>query len=426
MNTLGIPGQPTTLFSGNWNNASNAGTFNWNLNNATSNVNSNIGTRVTYFVKTIDSSDIPCLLAKHNNENPRAGRISKRFRTLGWTTKKRPEMKRYGNLYTQICDMNNLIAAHQNARKGKTFYREVLMVDNDPEKYLGQIQKMLREKTYHTSQYTVFTKMDKKKEREIFALPYYPDRIIQWAIVQVLEPIWMKTLIADTFSSIKGRGIHQGLRKLQKDLQQRQETKYCLKLDVKKFYPSIDHAILKIIIRHKIKDRDTLALLDDVIDSAEGVPIGNYLSQYFGNLYLSAFDHWIKETNCIRYYFRYCDDIVILGPDKPMLRRLLDKIREFFSTHLNLRVKENWQVFPTFIRGVDFLGYRCFGAFTLLRKSTVKMMKRKLVRMMTHETLTRHDLHVIGSYHGWVMWCDGYRLSKKYIDPLMKKEIMRL
>lgn len=424
MNTVGMPGM-TALFGGNWNNASNAGTFNWNLNNATSNVNSNIGTRVTYFANHNDFSGIPCLLAKHNNEKPRAGRIPQGSRTLGELYKEPPIMKRYGHLYSKIYDMDNLIAAHHNARKGKSFYREVQMVDADPEKYLGQIQEMLRNKTYRTSRYKTFMKIDKGKEREIFALPYYPDRIIQWAVVQVLEPIWMKTLIADTFSSLKGRGIHQGLRKLQKDLQQRQETKYCLKLDVKKFYPSIDHAILKIIIRHKIKDRDVLALLDNVIDSAEGVPIGNYLSQYFGNLYLSAFDHWMKEVNRVRYYYRYCDDIVVLGPDKPTLRELLGKIGEFFRARLNLKVKENWQVFPTFVRGVDFLGYRCFGHFTLLRKSTVKLMKKKLTRMLIHEKLTPHDLHVIGSYYGWVMWCDGNRLRKKYIDPLMRKEILR-
>ena len=91
----------------------------------------------------------------------------------------------------------------------------------------------------------------------------------------------------------------------------------------------------------------------------------------------------------------------------------------------NLKVKENWQVFPTFVRGVDFLGYRCFEHFTLLRKSTVKFMKKKLTRMLIHEKLTPHDLHVIGSYYGWLMWCDGNRLRKKYIAPLMRKEILR-
>jgi RNA-directed DNA polymerase len=334
-------------------------------------------------------------------------------------------MKRYGNLYSKIYSMDNLIAAHQNARCGKTYYTEVQQIDANPEKYLTEIQTMLREKTYRTSKYHVFSKIDKKKEREIFALPYYPDRIIQWAVVQVLEPIWMETLISNTFSSLKGRGIHQGLEKLKKDLQQRTKTKYCLKLDIRKFYPSIDHEILKATIRHKIKDPDVLTFLDNVIDSAEGVPIGNYLSQYFGNLYLSAFDHWMKETNHAKYYYRYCDDIVVLGPDKSMLHRLLDKIELYLHEHLKLRVKENWQVFPTFVRGIDFLGYRCFGDYTLLRKSTATAMKRKLARMLKHEELTRHEINVIASYRGWLKWCDGYRLGQKYVDPLMKKKVMK-
>jgi len=102
-------------------------------------------------------------------------------------------------------------------------------------------------------------------------------------------------------------------KKLKKDLKNEVETKYCLKLDVRKFYPSVDHAILKRIIRRKIKDNKLLSLLDNIIDSAKGVPIGNYLSQYFGNLYLSRFDHWMKETNGVKYYHRYCDDIVIFA-----------------------------------------------------------------------------------------------------------------
>jgi len=297
-------------------------------------------------------------------------------------------MKRFGYLYSKIYEMDNLIEAHKNARKGKTHYREVQMVDDNLEKYLLNIQLMLKEKRYRTSKYTVFKKMDKKKEREIFVLPYYPDRIIQWAIVQILEPIWMKTLISGTYSSLKGRGIHSALMKLKRDLRYRNETEYCLKLDVKKFYPSIDHKIMKLIIRKKIKDPDVLILIDNIIDSANGIPIGNYLSQYFGNLYLNDFDHWIKEINGVKYYYRYCDDIVILGNDKLELNEILTKIKFFFKDNLKLKIKENWQIFPTFIRGIDFVGYRCFGYYILLRKSTVVSLKRKLIRMRNRDYIT--------------------------------------
>jgi len=428
MTSLGIPGNMrAALLSSNWNNGTNASTFNLNLNNATSNVNQNISTHLTNFVESSSpsmvSSGIPWHLPKHNNEKPRAGRVSSRRgpRTLGRTTKKRSTMKRYGHLYERICSTENLIEAHENARKEKTWYRDVKMVDADPLFYIESIRKMLIEKTYRTSEYSVFTRFDRTKEREIFVLPYYPDRIIQWAVVQVLEPIWMNTFIGNTLSSLKGRGIHLGLSRLTKALQDRASTRYCLKLDVKKFYPSIDHEILKATIRRKIKDSDVLALLDNVIDSADGVPIGNYLSQFFGNLYLSDFDHWVKERLHVRHYYRYCDDIVILAPEKPMLHDILSKIRSYLTDKLHIRIKENYQVFPTFVRGIDFLGYRFFGNYTLLRKSTAKNMKRKLIPMLNHEALLPRDLNVIASYSGWLSWCDSYRLSRKYIQPLLAK-----
>jgi len=334
------------------------------------------------------------------------------------------KMKRYGNLYEKIYNIDNLVLAHENARKGKTHYTDVIMVDENPDLYLREIQKILVDKTYRTSSYKTFIKHDGKKDREIFVLPYYPDRIIQWAIVQVLESIWMNTFIANTFSSLKGRGIHQGLVKLQKDLLNRNETKYCLKFDIKKFYPSVDHVILKSIIRKKIKDLDVLELLDEIIDSTSGVPIGNYLSQYFGNLYLSGFDHWNKEQNHMKYYYRYCDDVVILHSDKHVLHELVRKIKEYLAENLFLSLKGNWQVFPTFIRGIDFLGYRCFGDYTLLRKNIVKEMAPKLKRMMKYEKITKRDRNIISSYYGWMSWCDSYRLERKYIIPLLAKEVI--
>lgn len=121
-----------------------------------------------------------------------------------------------------------------------------------------------------------------------------------------MEPIWVKIFTRDTYSCIKNRGIHALLQKLQSDLASDPEgTKYCLKLDIKKFYPSINHKILKQIIRKKIKDKNLLKLLDEIIDSADGVPIGNYLSQFFANLYLAYFDHWVKEELKVKYYYRY-------------------------------------------------------------------------------------------------------------------------
>ena len=174
-----------------------------------------------------------------------------------------------------------------------------------------------------------------------------------------------------------------------------------MKLDVRKFFPSIDHEILKGLLRKKIKDVELLMLLDEIIESVDkGVPIGNYLSQYFGNFYLTYFDHWMKEVRKAKCYFRYMDDIVILHNSKKYLHRLLKLIKLYFKVKLKLVVKNNYQVFPTYIRGVDFLGYRSFGSYTLLRKSTCKRFKKEMKKLRNSRVLTQRGFNSLNSYKG--------------------------
>jgi len=324
--------------------------------------------------------------------------------------------------------MDNLILAHHNARKGKGWYQEVKMVDANPEYYLTKLQEMLINKTYQTSEYETFIKKDSGKEREIFKLPYFPDRICQWAIMQVIEPYLLRNFTKDTYSAIPGRGIHQCLNRLKYALNHDvPESQYCLKLDCKKFYPSINHTILKEKYRRLFKDDDLLWLLDEIIDSTPGdtgIPIGNYISQYSGNFYLSEFDHWIKEVKKVKYYFRYMDDIVILGRSKEELHQLKREIEEYLWVKLKLKIKENWQVFPTYVRGIDFVGYRVFMNYSLLRKSTCKQFKRKMTALnkkrIEGKQLNYSEWCSINSYKGWLIHCNSYRLSEKYIKPIQQ------
>lgn len=333
-------------------------------------------------------------------------------------------MKRYGHLYERVCDIDNILLAHRNARKGKAHYREVRMIDEDPRRYAMSIRNMLIAHEYRTSPYTVFRRTERGKEREIAVLPYYPDRIVQWAIMQVLEPIWTRTLIHQTYSSIKGRGVHQGLKHVQRALRDEEGTRYCLKMDIRKFYPSIDREIMKRTLRHKLKDPGLLTLLDEIVDSAPGetgVPIGNYLSQFFGNLYLSSMDHWLKEVKRARYYFRYCDDLVILGSDKAELHELRREVETYLNDRLKLELKGNWQVFPTRVRGIDFLGYRFFGTHTILRESTAKRMKRRMREISERGLWDEHARSTVASYRGWLQWCDGRGLDVTYIEPTVER-----
>lgn len=317
-------------------------------------------------------------------------------------------MRRSGRLYDRICALENVRLAHCKARRGKGHYREVRQINADPEEPLRRIARMLAQKTFKTSDYTVFERVECGKRREIYKLPYYPDRIAHHCIMNILEPIWMRVFIRDTYGSLRGRGIHDGVRRMREFLRDEDGTLYCLKMDVAKFYPSVDHDILKAIIRRSVKCQDTLWLMDSIIDSAPGIPIGNYVSQFFGNLYLAYFDHWLKESLRVRYYARYCDDLVILGEDKNRLHDLRLQIEAYLRDRLNLRLKENWQVFPTRTRGIDFLGYRFFGSHTLIRRRIADKFKRAAGALQRRPN--RHNLGALISYRGWLQHADGHNL----------------
>lgn len=323
-------------------------------------------------------------------------------------------MKRIDNLFEKICSFENLEKAEKKARKGKRNSDEVKFFDLNKEKLLLKLMKDLETLKYTTSKYTIFTYNEYGKERIIYKLPYYPDRIVHHAIMNVLEPIWTKLFIRNTFCCIKGRGIHDGLQRIKIDLRNNNDNTYCLKLDIKKYYPSINHDILKTILRKKIKDVKLLFILDEIINSCDGIPIGNYLSQFFSNLYLTYFDHWIKEEKHVKYYYRYADDIVILHDDKDFLHQINVEIKQYLDDNLKLTIKGNHQVFPIENRGIDFLGYVIRKDYVLLRKSIKKRIFKRVNRNNVYTSLP--------SYYGWLKHCNSYNLinkinmSKKFSD----------
>jgi len=312
-------------------------------------------------------------------------------------------MKRIDNIYEQIASLANLQQADAKAQKGKSNQYGVMIHNRHQESNLLVLRDLLLSKRYRTSQYDIFN-VHEPKERVVYRLPYFPDRITHHAIMNVLEPIFVSTFTADTYSCIKKRGIHKLLTNLKRDLKDTEGTRYCLKFDIKKFYPTVDHAVLKSLLRRKFKDGDLLWLLDEIIDSAPGLPIGNYLSQYLANFYLTYFDHWIKEQMGVGYYYRYADDIVILSGEKPSLHAMLHDIRQYMGT-LKLEVKENHQIFPVESRGIDFVGYVFRHSHIRLRKGIKKNFARKLARNPNHASVT--------SYLGWMGHCNAKHLTKK-------------
>lgn len=330
-------------------------------------------------------------------------------------------MKRFGNLYSRIFDIDNLYLAYTKARKGKGKSYGVIRFEKELDNNILSIHKELAECTYHTSDYETFTIHD-PKEREIYRLPFR-DRVVHHAIMNVLEEVWTSIFISHSYSCIKGRGIHGVLKHLKKDLKDSEGTKYCLKMDVRKFYPSIDHDVLKKIVRKKLKDKRLLVLLDDIIDSAPGVPIGNYLSQFFANLYLSYFDHWLKEDLKVKYYYRYADDMVILSNSKEWLHTLLGSIKNYLQDKLILELKDNYQIFPVYSRGIDFVGYVFFHTHILMRKSIKKNFCRKATKL-NRKKITTHDYKTaLCSWIGWAKHCNSKYLIKKIIK---NEEVLRL
>lgn len=315
-------------------------------------------------------------------------------------------MKRIGNLFSEIISIENLQIADEKAQKGKKNQYGVQLHNKSRESNILQLHESLRSRSYKTSPYDVF-KVYEPKEREVYRLPYFPDRITHHAIMNVLEPIFVSTFTADSYSCIKGKGIHANSRNLKKALKDVKGTAYCLKIDIKKFYPNIDHDILKKLLRKKIKDSDLLWLLDEIIDSAPGLPIGNYLSQYFANFYLTYFDHWIKEEKRVKYYFRYADDIVILSDNKNFLHEILAETKQYFSENLKLTVKKNYQVFPVAARGIDVVGYVHYHTHTLIRKSIKKRFARAISKNKNKAT--------IAAYNGWLIHANTKNLLKKLL-----------
>lgn len=319
--------------------------------------------------------------------------------------------------------MENLRLAYSKARKGKNWQKAIKSFDKNAEANLLKIRESLINKTFHTSPYTTKS-IYEPKERQIYVLPFSPDRIVQHALMNVIEPIWEGLFIHNSYACRVGKGIHAGSRKTMEYIR---KNKYCLKCDISKFYPSMKHDILFKIIQRKIKCKDTLWLIKDIVYSigdGQNVPIGNYCSQWFGNLYLNELDQYLKHQHKIKYYIRYCDDFILLHNDKKYLHEVAEDIKKFLDRRLELKLSKN-SVFPVG-QGIDFLGYRHFKKYILLRKSTTKRVRRRLKKlpdMLKTGRITLEQFRSsLASTVGWLKWANTYNLFMK----LQIKELMEL
>ncbi len=346
------------------------------------------------------------------------------------------KMKRYGNLFKQIISFENLYLASRKARKGKREKSNVILFETSIEEELLDLQAELAGKTYIPGKYREFT-IYERKPRKISAAPFR-DRVVHHALCNIIEPIFEKTFIFDSYACRAGKGTHKAVKRFTEFCR---KNRYVLKTDIKKYFPSIDHEILLKKIRRKIKCPDTLWLVGKIIDGSnpqeevrdyfpgddlfipfqrrKGIPIGNLTSQFFANIYLNDLDHYINEEIRCKDYIRYVDDLAVFDDDKKPLWRIKEKIEEFLvQERLKLHSQKTF-VAPV-ATGIDCLGYRVFPNHRRLRKDCSLRFARKLKRMSllySQGVISFDEVNAaVQSWLGHSRYADSYGLRKSILN----------
>ena len=344
-------------------------------------------------------------------------------------------MKRLGRIWPDVTSFENLLKAYHKARKGKQSVPAVAEFTLNLETELLSLQQELIEFSYQPGAYRLFTIYERKK-RQIAAAPFR-DRVVHHALMNIIEPAIDRRFIFDSYACRQGKGVHAAVNRYQG---WSQHYPYVLKMDIERYFPSIDHAILKEKLRHYLKDRFVLNLLDKIIDTAPeecgradffyfpgddlltpiqsttGLPIGNLTSQFFANLYLDAVDHFIKEQLGVCAYLRYVDDLIILGRDKAKLHIIRESIRDRLAED-RLRLHPRKAHIYHACRGIDIFGYQVFPHKRKLRNDNGQAFYRRLRKMARHFREGRLDLQDIHprvrSWIGHAIHGDTEGLRKK-------------
>ena len=290
--------------------------------------------------------------------------------------------KRVGYIFDKIKQRENVEAAFHRVIRGEKWQSNDMLkeVIKQSDAIIDAITILIEDENYaelfHEPHCFSIKEGISKKKRDIAAPLQVPDQIAHWALVQVMEPIFMKGMYRYCCGSIPGRGPNDVREHLSKKLASphaKSKYKYCLKMDIHHFFRSIDKNILIKLLERKIKDNQVIEMIKAILDTVlEGLPIGYYTSQWLANFYLESLDHFIKEYLGAEVYVRYVDDLVILGSNKRKLHKMREEIQKFLYNALNLALKGNYQVFAIKRRGIDFCGFRFYHGHTGIRKCILK------------------------------------------------------
>ncbi len=355
-------------------------------------------------------------------------------------------MKKAKNLFDKVCDFENLYISYLNARKGKRYRKEVLGFTYRLEDNLVDIQTELLSNTYSIGDYKQFIITDPKR-RLITALEFR-DRVVQWALYRQVYPLFDKQFIYHSYGCRENKGTHKAVAQLQNWLRavdRKPQKYYYLKLDISKFFYSINRSVLMDILRHRIDDDRLLNLMEIIINSGDmqpvdgfkadaypindskvGLPIGNLTSQMFANIYLNELDQFCKNELHLHYYIRYMDDVIILAESKELLKQVKDRIEVYVNNRLGLRLNDKTAIRPTSM-GIEFVGYNVWATHIKLRKATVLKMKSNIKYkcwQYENDHIDADKLQsTMSSYNGLLKHCDSYKLSCKLSKqyPLQQK-----
>lgn len=348
-------------------------------------------------------------------------------------------MKRIGNLYPDICTFQNLYQSAKQAQRGKRYKPNVLVFNYCLETELLQLLRELQDKSYCPGEYRTFH-LTSPKSRLISAAPYR-DRIVHHALCNVIVPIFDRTFIHRSYANRKGFGTHKALRQF---IQYSRCYKYILQCDIKKYFPSIDHLILKELIYRKIKCKDTLWLIDLIINNSnqqdpsieyfagdnlltpivrrKGLPIGNLTSQFFSNIYLNGLDHFILETLKIPYYLRYVDDFALFSNAKSLLQDARVNIEQYLE-QVRLKIHPiKSQLFET-RHGASFLGFRVLPNQIRVRSNNLQRGRRRLKHLTDDYQQGKITLEQVNqSLQSWIAHLnhgDTLQLQKQIFSSLV-------
>lgn len=342
-------------------------------------------------------------------------------------------MKRIGFIYEQIVSVENCRDAIINASKGKMKRKAVREIVANVDHYAEDLSRRLIRLDFLTP-YTTRTISDglSGKVRELQIPNFYPDQCAHHAIIQILQPIFMKSAYHWSCANIPRRGIDHASKGVERaTMRDPKHAKYCVKMDIRKFYPSIPHDKLKARLREKFKDEKALEIIDKVIDShSPGLPIGNYTSPWLAEFYLQPLDRFIKQDLGIRHYIRYADDLVLIDSNKRKLRKAMYAIISYVDG-LGLHIKPNYQLFRIQQNGrgrkIDFVG-RCFGkGFTTIRKRRALALMRQSRRIQKLQRRKKPVPYRMAagflSRSACFNHTNSYGMKRKYYETVNIKEL---